>query len=144
MHCDYEDVTVEDSALVYVAGFVCKRVLRDHDCLLCRQALLKDTPEFLDSAYDTFMRYKLYTHCTPSSLHRPSDNMVAIVTLCRNVFVEEFDVLQFNCGVLHQLVVKCLEKLRSCTLLSTSVDLCSAESCFSVSLYCVIPQDKSY
>ena len=65
------DVTeLEDNSLTYVAGYVCKIVLKDHDCDCCNDMLL--------STYNSkeelrvFFQFKVYKHCTADSLYSPS------------------------------------------------------------------------
>jgi hypothetical protein len=54
---------LELNAVVCVAGFVCKVVLKEHKCVLCKYLLLKCNTDYLNVKYEVFWHFKLYKHC---------------------------------------------------------------------------------
>ena len=134
--CDeISDVSIEDNAVLYVGGYVCKRVIEDHDCETCRNAMLNSASDRLDSTVETFLQYQLYVHCSLSSLHRPAEAILAGLMVCRDVFASEFANVKFSSGVLQSLFDKCMFNMKRSTLLSAGTDCAKATVKKAVNLF---------
>jgi hypothetical protein len=104
-----DDSVLELNALVYVSGYVCKVVLRDHDCDCCRKELLRGDSDVCVGSMETFLDCKLYKHCKQDSLHRPSERLVQLLSGCRDVFIDNFDKVKHEPKVFRQLLEKCCD-----------------------------------
>jgi hypothetical protein len=52
----------ELNAVAYLAGFVCKVVLKEHKCVLCKRLLLKCNTDYLNVKSEYFWHFKLHKH----------------------------------------------------------------------------------
>jgi hypothetical protein len=89
-----DESELELNAVVYVSGYVCKIVLSDHDCDLCRNELLRGNADIVVENRETFIDYKLYKHCKKDSLKRPSERLIQLLSVCRDVFIDQFDIVK--------------------------------------------------
>ena len=83
---------VQENIVTYIAGYICKKVLANHDCQICKTELVKSSPD-LESPSELMIHFKAY--CTQSSdfgsLTVPTDNFTSFIMLCENIFVKYFN-----------------------------------------------------
>ena len=104
----------EQNALMYVTGYVCKRILDKHNCTICRSTMLRDD-NVLVSENDMFCAYKSYNKSRGSfgGLKAPSKFMFDLINLCEQTFNSVFDSVKHMSGVRRQLVHAIVNDLTS-------------------------------
>jgi len=101
MSADCDLPELEENSLNYVAGYACKTILKEHECQFCTDMLLvqcKDKNEL-----PTFFQFKLYGHCSASSLFTPSQFSVTLLQKCQTVFTDTFEQFRHKPGILARL-----------------------------------------
>ena len=97
------DITVQNT-LMYVAGYVCKKVLDKHRCQRCRVSMLRMDSGLVGQT-DLFCVHKAYNVSRGSfgGLKAPSQFMFELLKVCEEVFVSLFDTVKCDQGVLLKL-----------------------------------------
>ena len=85
----------QENALVYVAGYMCRKVLAKHDCEDCKAILVESEAEMNASHEDRlFCFFKRYDHIPVDGdfgpLIIPSERMLEFLSGCEDVFVGSF------------------------------------------------------
>jgi hypothetical protein len=108
----------EQNTLMYITGYVCKRVLDSHNCLQCRSTMLRDDTAMLN-ANDIFCSFKGYNHSRGNfgGLKAPSKFMFDLMCTCEQTFNSKFDSVKHTRGVKCQLVETIVGNLASDGLL---------------------------
>ena len=127
--CDDIDKMVDQpqkNVIVYVAGYLAKKILAKHNnCQTCKNALLKDTV-FLEDPSELLLNYKAY--CVDESdfggLTVPRDNFTDFVVVCEKVFVKCFNDY-FHINAIGKIIV---ERIHVATTNNNlHLNLCSSE-----------------
>lgn len=77
----------------------------------CKHLLLKGKTDDRNVKCEVFLHFKLYKHCIDESLHRPSDVVMNLLTVCYNKFIENFDSVKHTTAVFSKLHDSCVTKL---------------------------------
>ena len=88
------DIT-EQNTLMYVTGYVCKRVLDKHPCQHCKSAMLRSDSVLVQQT-DLLRVHKAYNVARSSfgGLKAPSEFMIELITSCEKVFSSMFDAVK--------------------------------------------------
>ena len=85
----------EKNCIVYVAGYMCRKLLAKHDCEECRKLLTVDRPLHSDQGH-TFLCAKAYDHIPDGAgLVTPSECTVAFLNQCEATFMSCFDDVMY-------------------------------------------------
>jgi hypothetical protein len=106
----------QQNTLMYITGYVCKRILDRHNCKICRSVMLRDNTALM-SECDLFCSFKAYNQLRGNfgGLKAPSDFMFDVMKLCECIFNSMFDSVKHSCGVKSQLVAAVFGQLSSDT-----------------------------
>jgi len=93
------DVAIQNT-LMYVTGYVCRKVLDKHRCERCRHAMLRSDTTVVEQR-DLFCVHKAYNLARGSfgGLKASSQFMFELLTRCEEVFVSMFDDIKHVQGV---------------------------------------------
>jgi len=102
---DVEQDHVFNNTLMYITGFVCKKMLDVHHCSRCRSAMLRHDVKNVGSN-DLFCVHKAYSTNRSSfgGLKAPGDFMYNLVSAFECKFQSNFDRVKHTVGVCHQLL----------------------------------------
>ncbi len=95
----------ERNVLMYIAGYVCKRILDSHNCAKCRSTMLRDDTTLL-SENDIFCSFKGYNRSRGNfgGLKAPSEFVFNLMSTCEQIFSSKFDSIKHTRGVKCQLL----------------------------------------
>jgi len=95
----------EQNTLMYVTGYVCKRVLDRHNCTHCQASMIRDSTTLL-RVNDIFSTHKAYNTARGNfgGLKAPSEFMYNLISSCEQTFTSLFDSVKHVCGVKRQLM----------------------------------------
>jgi hypothetical protein len=101
--CETDDFI--DNALVYVAGYVCKRVLAKHSCTQCFNTLIETKTVDINKDH-IFMAAKAYSTEKGifGGLTAPSEFAHKLISDSENVFIEQFDQLKYESGIRRKII----------------------------------------
>ena len=88
------DMAVQNT-LMYVTGYVCRKVLDKHRCQHCRSTMLRSDTTLIEQR-DMFCAHKAYNVARGSfgGLKAPSQFMFELLTNCEDVFASMFDAVK--------------------------------------------------
>ena len=97
------DMAVQNT-LMYVTGYVCRKVLDKHRCQHCRCAMLRNDTTLIEQR-DMFCVHKAYNVARGSfgGLKAPSQFMFELLANCEDVFASMFDAVKHGPGVRQKL-----------------------------------------
>ena len=90
----------EQNTLMYLTGYVCKKVLDKHICQRCKSAMLRSDTMLIQQT-DLFCVHKAYNAKRGNfgGLKAPSQFMFDLITCCKEVFTSMFDTVKHKQGI---------------------------------------------
>jgi len=92
--------TAVQNTLMYITGYVCRKVLEKHNCQHCKCTMLRSNTDLIGQS-DLFCAHKAYNvhRGNFGGLKAPSQFMFDLMTSCEEVFISVFDAVKHKQGV---------------------------------------------